>query len=470
MKIFKLILLISLLALSLSGLFFLYNRLTGSFIEKSPPLIKAVSMPRGLGLLPAKISLEVSDRGAGLSGVSVKIKSRGKVKELMKQTFQGEPLAEIDLELSTQKLPELLNGQIELVVRAFDRSYFSNTSEEAFPLLVDLKKPTLEVLTAQHNVYQGNIELAVWQSRDENMHLTGVREGNQFFPGFPAKVVDTTFKGNLTYLGFFMPNPTENPDKSKIFITAEDLTGNSAITKFNYKIQARTFSPIKIKMNPDLLARIEALVSSARSRINAWKQSAGKDAAEQSLFDDFKLLEKLDRLDLQSIVAQAGGGKIWRGPFYPLIGTILNTYGSPTTYLQNNQPLMERLSLGYEVRTNPDQTIFAGNAGKVLYAGDLGIFGNSVILDHGLGITSLHGFLDKILVTKGDQIESGAALGTAGQTGFASSSGYYVEFMLQGLAFDPRGLWDQKWYEEHINKKLVSVKKALGLPIFSHSY
>ena len=61
----------------------------------------------------------------------------------------------------------------------------------------------------------------------------------------------------------------------------------------------------------------------------------------------------------------------------------------------------------------------AANRGKVVYADDLGIYGQCVIIDHGLGLQTLYGHLSRIGVKVGDQVQKGQIIGNTGDTGLA---------------------------------------------------
>jgi murein DD-endopeptidase MepM/ murein hydrolase activator NlpD len=58
--------------------------------------------------------------------------------------------------------------------------------------------------------------------------------------------------------------------------------------------------------------------------------------------------------------------------------------------------LSRAVHYGYDLRSLSGAPVTADGRGRVLYAGDLGIYGNCVILDHGLGLTSLYGHLSQI--------------------------------------------------------------------------
>ena len=57
--------------------------------------------------------------------------------------------------------------------------------------------------------------------------------------------------------------------------------------------------------------------------------------------------------------------------------------------------------------------MLAGNDGKVVYADYLGIYGNCVVIDHGMGVQSLYGHLSSIEVKAGRRGEEGSAASAA---------------------------------------------------------
>jgi septal ring factor EnvC (AmiA/AmiB activator) len=77
------------------------------------------------------------------------------------------------------------------------------------------------------------------------------------------------------------------------------------------------------------------------------------------------------------------------------------------------------------------------SAGMVAYAGQMGTYGNTVILEHGGGDYSVYGSLDKIEVRKGTRVIKGQALGTVGVSDPALGSHLHFEIRRGGPAVDP---------------------------------
>lgn len=74
---------------------------------------------------------------------------------------------------------------------------------------------------------------------------------------------------------------------------------------------------------------------------------------------------------------------------------------------------------GVDIGMAPGANVLAANNGKVVFAGELTLTGNTVIIDHGCSLLSYYGHLGSISVKEGDIVSKSAPIGTAGSTGFA---------------------------------------------------
>jgi murein DD-endopeptidase MepM/ murein hydrolase activator NlpD len=90
----------------------------------------------------------------------------------------------------------------------------------------------------------------------------------------------------------------------------------------------------------------------------------------------------------------------------------------------------------------------------VTFTGDLGIYGNAVILDHGLGLFTLYGHLSSIDVKVGDSVAKRQVLGKTGETGLAAGDHLHFGVYLHGVAVLPVEWWDPKWIDDNIKPKL----------------
>ena len=105
----------------------------------------------------------------------------------------------------------------------------------------------------------------------------------------------------------------------------------------------------------------------------------------------------------------------------------------------------------------------AANKGAVVFAGPLTIYGNTVIVDHGLGLQTLYAHLSSIGVKVGDAVEQGQELVRTGTSGLAVGDHLHFEVLVNGVSVTPLEWWDAKWIRDHIGKPL----KEAGLPAIS---
>jgi murein DD-endopeptidase MepM/ murein hydrolase activator NlpD len=85
-----------------------------------------------------------------------------------------------------------------------------------------------------------------------------------------------------------------------------------------------------------------------------------------------------------------------------------------------------------------------------MYADDLGIYGNCVLVDHGMGVGTLYGHLSSFDVKAGEEVKQGQTLGRSGATGLAGGDHLHFAVLVGDTYVDPVEWWDAKWVETHI--------------------
>ena len=124
------------------------------------------------------------------------------------------------------------------------------------------------------------------------------------------------------------------------------------------------------------------------------------------------------------------------------------------TYIYNKEPIDTAYHVGYDLSVTKHYPAEAANSGAVAFTGDLGIYGNTVILDHGLGLFTLYSHLSSIDVKAGDKVEARQAIGRTGETGLAAGDHLHYGVYLHGVAVLPVEWWDAKWINDNIQPKL----------------
>ena len=143
--------------------------------------------------------------------------------------------------------------------------------------------------------------------------------------------------------------------------------------------------------------------------------------------------------ETEAIFAKITNEMLWDQPFSaPIAGETGTNFGHRRIF--NGQPRAPHT--GADLRAKTGTPIHAANRGRVMLAKDLFFTGNTVILDHGLGVYSLYAHLSRIDVKAGDMVSNGQLLGLAGATGRVTGPHLHWGLRVQGARVDPFTLVD----------------------------
>jgi murein DD-endopeptidase MepM/ murein hydrolase activator NlpD len=168
-----------------------------------------------------------------------------------------------------------------------------------------------------------------------------------------------------------------------------------------------------------------------------------------------KGMRKVNEDKITEVTKKATPQILWKDAFAQLSNSKVEAnFADFRTYTYNGQPVDSAYHLGYDLSVTKNYPVEAANSGTVAFTGDLGIYGNVVILDHGLGLFTLYGHLSSIDVKVGDSVAKRQPLGRTGETGLAAGDHLHFGVYLDGLAVLPVEWWDQKWINDNIAPKL----------------
>jgi murein DD-endopeptidase MepM/ murein hydrolase activator NlpD len=213
----------------------------------------------------------------------------------------------------------------------------------------------------------------------------------------------------------------------------------------------RKFASQKIKIEPDFLNRFIAITNS-------------QNATEVA--NNYPRLAEAEQQEIQEILAKESTQKmLWSGSFLQAEGVVNFGFNDHLKFLVENQELFDFKSPGFFFNTKADQPILALHQGEVVFVGEFKLRGRTVIINHGLGLTSIYSHLGEALVEVGNQVDKGLELGLSGQTGLARKIGYGLEILISGNQINPLNWWDQKWYDGHIEEKILEIKRLYNIPV-----
>jgi murein DD-endopeptidase MepM/ murein hydrolase activator NlpD len=135
------------------------------------------------------------------------------------------------------------------------------------------------------------------------------------------------------------------------------------------------------------------------------------------------------------VFAQFTPQKLWETPFImPVNGTITSPFGIGRSY--NGAPVTSHHS-GLDIAVPEGAPVHAAASGRVAFAGALTTRGNTVMIDHGLGVFTGYSHLSQINVAAGQTVTQGQLIGLAGQTGLATGPHLHWELIVGAQNVDP---------------------------------
>lgn len=314
---------------------------------------------------------------------------------------------------------------------------------------VRLRPPIVNVQSSFHYINHGGSEMVVYRVSPQP-ETTFVRVGDVEYPGFPAAGAGVEGADDSLFVAFFALswNQDRNTD---IRVFAIDELGNEGSGSFDKRIFNRDFRNSTINISDSFLSNV---VPSILQNTPEFQVDDPTDlvASYVSINRDMRI--ENDTF-IRSLAEQTAPEILWDGPFKQLINTaVQSNFADSREYVYNGEVIDHQTHLGYDLASTAAAPVTSANAGRIVHAGWLGIYGNCVIVDHGMGLQSLYAHLSSIDVRVGDDVDMEQQLGRSGATGLAGGDHLHFTILLNGEAVDPVDWWSSQWVEDRIMRKL----------------
>ena len=410
----------------------------GPRFESQPPQVRLAPDADVIGSGPLEIT--VADPGSGLKSLSIKLGETSIAAEQF-----ASPVAEKKVSVVLAKLPGVKEGQATLRVVARDASLWGwfkgNETVLQKQIAIDLTPPTLELVADDRYISFGGAGALVYKT-SADAATSGVRVGKHFFPGFPGQIKDKP-----DHLLVFFAHPYDTPPGTKAVLMSTDKAGNTREMALAYELKDVKYRKSTIALSDGFLRN----TVSPLARDPALRQGSVKE-----LFVAVnKNLRKQNEDRIAAVTKKASPSMLWKGAFSQLSNSKVEAnFADLRTYVYKGEPIDSAYHVGYDLSVTKRYPVEAANSGTVVLADDLGIYGNTVILDHGLGLFTLYSHLSAIDVKVGDRVEKKQILGKTGETGLAGGDHLHYGVYLHGVAVLPVEWWDAKWIHDNITPKL----------------
>jgi len=402
---------------------------------------------------PLKIALQ-DDSGIKYAQVTL---SDGKNKiTLVDKVFQN-PQKNVELSIKSPKNSFIYKqDHFTVSIKTVDMSkwhFFSgNEATKKVNLIIDTKRPKLYIINNSYGIRKGGCALVVFKASDKNLKDLYIKTpfGKRFYP--------TPFYKKGYYISM-----VAWPIREKNFradIVATDMANNISMAHIplRFKPQKYTKSNITIKDN-FLNGKVATFAN------NVVPEITSKPLIEQFIYIN-EVERKKDEKLISKITSKTDDNMIQNfniKRFYPLRNSKkVARFGEFRTYFYKGKKISTSYHLGIDMASIRRAKIRASNKGTVVFADFNGIYGNNMIIYHGLGLYTLFGHCSEFLVQKDDPVKRGEVIARTGKTGMAMGDHLHFGVYMQGVAVHPKEWLDRSWIRDNITNVIKDAKKLIN--------
>lgn len=361
--------------------------------------------------------------------------------------------------IGRQAIPGLKAGAARITITA-SRPVLFGLRQPSTTVVKDvqvrLEPPRVAVVSLHHFVNHGGAEFVVLRVSPPDVS-SGVRVGEAVFPGYPgggAGLTDTSLHVAFFALAY------DQELNAPIRVFARDAAGNEASTPLDHRIFPKPFAKSRIDIDQRFLDRIVPAITTETPSLGP-PPAAGDDLVPAFL----RINGELRRQNNETITALSSKttpAMLWGSAFAQLGSTAVQSrFADYRTYFFGGREIDRQVHLGFDLASTAQAPVHASNRGTVVSAGFLGIYGNCVVIDHGMGVQTLYAHMSSMDVREGQDVEKDQVIGRTGITGLAGGDHLHFTLLVGGTAVNPVEWWDPHWIEDRVFRK---VREAGGTP------
>ncbi|HEY7494547.1 MAG TPA: M23 family metallopeptidase [Candidatus Tectomicrobia bacterium] len=416
-------------------------------LERHPPTVEITLDSVYVGRRPFDVAL--ADTGKGLQRVSIGLTGEHGIVTLLEKEYPAPTHADtIHMTLDPQTLQNM-EGVAEIRVLAEDRSFWQlwhgNTTTVTKKAIIDVTPPRIEVRSREHYIYHGGAGLVIYTASADAVR-SGVQVGDYFFPGQPGY-----FATPELYLAFFAYPYNVDPAEN-IVVFAQDAAGNAQEARMGYRLKTVPYRASTLHISDAFIGRkIQPLLGG---------EAVPPLEPKEAFLHVNRDLRQVNDAAIQRLGAMSGQELLWHGAFHQLTNSQVEAnFADARTYVYAGEVIDHQYHLGCDLAVTRHYPIEAANDGVVVFAGDLGIYGNTVIIDHGYGVHTLYGHMSAIDINVGDKVQKKQLIGRTGETGLATGDHLHYGVYIYGVPVRPEEWWDEHWVNDNILRK---IRQAAG--------
>lgn len=440
-KSWKKIILTIVILILIPASFLLIQRLEGE-----QPEVKVSNFPEFIGK-ESKLELMISDQKSGVRKVWISLIQNGKEITVFKEEYKRKNIFKsgdvktrsVEVKITPASL-KVSDGKALIRIAAWDHSWRLNKTYIEKNVTIDTTPPEVDVISRSHRIYQGGTGLVIYRI-PENGIKSGVVAGENFFPGHSGY-----FSNKKIHMAFFALSHKQGP-KTKLYLKAVDPAGNVRLAGFPHLIIPRPGRRDKIRLSDNFLK---------------WKLPQFNTDQNATLIKQFLHvngnIRRQNGIELTSPSDKTKNDILWEGRFLRLPGSSNRAkFADHRSYYYNRRVVDHQYHLGIDLASYKNAPVPAANSGIIVLNKKIGIYGKTVIIDHGFGVFTTYSHLSSTLVEKGRKVKKGDIIGRTGITGMTGGDHLHYGMYVNKVFVNPIEWWDTNWIKNNILFKINQI-------------
>ena len=320
-------------------------------------------------------------------------------------------------------------------------------------IIIDKKSPVANVITNSYLLRQGGSGVIIVEINDENLKDYYISfNDKEIFELFPF------YKKN--YFISIITWPIDIKEFKKVNVVAVDLAGNKTEAKVPFYIKEFKEKVDNIKISDDFVNNISKHVlensdMNVPSSIVDIFIKTNKELREKNV----KTIRDVVKKNLVNDMKTSFDIK----PFVRLPNAAtFAQFGERRHYFYGEEKIDEAWHLGMDWASVKRAEVQVTNPGKVIFKDYLGIYGDTVIIDHGLGVGTLYAHTSSINVEVNDEVKAGQHIANTGATGAVFGDHLHFGVLVQGIEVNPNEWLDYTWMKTNVTKTINDALKVIN--------
>lgn len=437
---------IGFLIIGMVGVGYLY--LSPAFEQNKPTVESEKSLYWNL---KSQLQVKLKD-DTGIKYYKVTFKDGVKNIVLSQKVF-AKSVKEFLLDIEPPKLDMFYKGEdIILEIEVVDNSKWNflegNKVVEQIKVKIDTRKPIANVIANSRYIQRGGSAVVVVKVKDENLKNAAIVFNEE-------KEFQLTPYYKEDYYVALIAWPIDITSFNRVNLVVTDKADNKTITKVPFYIQKKTFKVDKITVSEKFINNVSASV------LEQSFESIPVALEDIFIYSNTRLREKNIQTIEKAVSKFTSNEQINSfdiGAFKRLRGSkTVAGYGERRHYYLNEKKINEAWHLGIDWASVKKAPIRVSNEGTVIFKNYLGLYGNSIIIDHGMGLATLYAHTSSQQVEVGDHVTKNMKIANTGATGAVFGDHLHFGVLIQGVEVNPIEWMDKNWIKVRITNVL---KKA----------